>query len=370
MAVEVKLLPVDKIKPNPYQVREDVEEDIDVLVKSIKSVDLLQPISVRPKDGGYEIIAGERRWRAAKKAGLKEIPAIVKKVDDARLVLESLIENVHRKDLSPIAKAKGLYAVYQKAGFSYSPSELVSKISGVRSKLERKTNLSEEEKKLKETADLVSLDLRYQEEILQLLKLSSEEQKKAEKLEIAIDKLAPISRIEKPEIRKKLLEIAPKKTEEEIHKIAKLVREAPKPLVKAVLKEELEPEVAEKLIKVPESKIEEAIKEVKALRLKPEEAEEFAEAVKTEVKVSPKQVKEMLESYREFMEKLEKKFETPEFKKLAFEHRNLSAHWYMSGALEHVFCPVCGADWRNLVWKCHNLTIKDAIEKLKKKTKT
>jgi len=80
---EVILCEVDSLKPNPFQPRKSMDEKaIEELALSIKEKGILQPILVRPKDGGFEIIAGERRWRAAQRAGLKKVPVIVKEVSD------------------------------------------------------------------------------------------------------------------------------------------------------------------------------------------------------------------------------------------------------------------------------------------------
>ena len=114
----IELVDVDKIVPNPFHVRASIEEEsLRRMATTIEKIDLLQPISVRPKGKKYEIIQGERRWKAAKMAGLKQVPAIVKEVDDHRLLMESLIENVQWEDLQPIEKARGLAEVYRLAGF-------------------------------------------------------------------------------------------------------------------------------------------------------------------------------------------------------------------------------------------------------------
>lgn len=119
--LEVRMLKVDQIRPNPFQPRESFpKEEIQQLAHTIREVGLLQPITVRRKGETYQIISGERRWRASQFAGLKEIPAIVKDVSDSQLMVESLIENVQRADLEPIEKARGLREIYRlgvKPGF-------------------------------------------------------------------------------------------------------------------------------------------------------------------------------------------------------------------------------------------------------------
>jgi ParB family chromosome partitioning protein len=101
-------LPTSSVKPNPFQPRTRMDEGpLDELVASMQSSGLLQPVVVRPRDGGYELIAGERRWRAATRLGWSKIPAVVKDVDDQTLLTLALVENLQRDDLSPIDEAAG-----------------------------------------------------------------------------------------------------------------------------------------------------------------------------------------------------------------------------------------------------------------------
>ena len=103
-------LPVSTIRPNRYQPREHFgEEQLSALADSIREVGVLQPVLVRPADDGYELIAGERRWRAARRAGLQAIPALIKTTDDASALEHALVENVHRTDLNALEEA----AAYQ-----------------------------------------------------------------------------------------------------------------------------------------------------------------------------------------------------------------------------------------------------------------
>ena len=97
------------IRPGRYQPRTRMEPDaLQELANSIRAQGLLQPVVVRPVDGGYELIAGERRWRAAQMAGLKQLPAIVREVPDESAMVMALIENIQREDLNPIEEAAGV----------------------------------------------------------------------------------------------------------------------------------------------------------------------------------------------------------------------------------------------------------------------
>ena len=105
----VKYLKIIDIEPNVNQARKVFDDEaLEELSESIKNYGVIQPIIVSKKENHYEIIAGERRWRASKKAGLTEIPAIIRDDDKRRNQEISLIENIQREDLNPIEKAKGI----------------------------------------------------------------------------------------------------------------------------------------------------------------------------------------------------------------------------------------------------------------------
>ncbi len=98
---------VHRLHPNPKQPRTQFDNDhLGELAQSISENGVLQPILVRPHDGGYEIIAGERRWRAAQKAGLQKVPVLIKEVADAQLLELALVENLQREDLNPVEEAR------------------------------------------------------------------------------------------------------------------------------------------------------------------------------------------------------------------------------------------------------------------------
>ncbi len=119
-------LPIELIKPNPLQPRQSFDqESLEQLADSIKDKGILQPIIVREakgKDKAWQIIAGERRWRAAQIAGLNEIPAHIKNVKDEEVAIIALIENIQRENLSAIDEAKGYKKILEK--FSITQEEL------------------------------------------------------------------------------------------------------------------------------------------------------------------------------------------------------------------------------------------------------
>ena len=124
-------IPIEFMKPNPLQPRKVFnKEALNELSKSIKDRGVLQPIIVRPvkdKKNEWQIIAGERRWRAAQIAGLHEIPVLVKKIEDEDVAIIALIENIQREDLSPIEEAIGYKKLMDK--FSVTQEEIGTKMS-------------------------------------------------------------------------------------------------------------------------------------------------------------------------------------------------------------------------------------------------
>src|SRR5881396_2803219 len=117
---ELAHLPVETIHPNPRQPRKRFDgEATSSLADSIRAQGLVQPVVVRLRAaGGYELIAGERRWRAAREAKLKTVPAVVREADDRDTLLLGLVENVAREDLSPIEEARAFAVVLDEFGLS------------------------------------------------------------------------------------------------------------------------------------------------------------------------------------------------------------------------------------------------------------
>jgi len=112
-------LNINEIEPNVNQARKIFDEEaIEELANSIKEYGVIQPIIVAKKPKYYEIIAGERRWRASKKAGLSEIPVIIREDDDRRNKEISLIENIQREDLNPVEKARGIKQLMDEYGLT------------------------------------------------------------------------------------------------------------------------------------------------------------------------------------------------------------------------------------------------------------
>jgi ParB family chromosome partitioning protein len=117
---DLRELPVELIRPNPRQPRKRFEEDaLQALADSLTARGVVQPVLVRPLAGGtYELVAGERRWRAAQLAGLESVPAIVREHDDAASLEVALIENMAREDLNPVEEARAVAALVEELGLT------------------------------------------------------------------------------------------------------------------------------------------------------------------------------------------------------------------------------------------------------------
>lgn len=157
-----KLIPVEDVHPNPNQPRR-VLGDLSELTASIREKGVLEPIIVRPRGGDYEIIAGERRYRAACEAGLDEIPCVVRECTDAEVMEIALIENLQRKDLSPFEEADGLK--YLAESYSYTHEMMAERLGKSRSSITEVLSLTampEQVRELCRLADIQSKSLLLQ----------------------------------------------------------------------------------------------------------------------------------------------------------------------------------------------------------------
>lgn len=192
-SINVVNIPIDEITPNLYQPRKKFDDKaLNELTNSIKTYGVLQPIVVRKKvKTGYEIIAGERRWRACKRAGLKMIPAIIKDTGDSDTAVLALVENLQRENLSFIEEARGYQQLMQE--YNFTQEELAKKLGKSQSTVANKLRI------LKISPEL--LQIIYQEKLSErharaLLRLHDEKlQKKA--LEEIIQKHLSVRQTEK-----------------------------------------------------------------------------------------------------------------------------------------------------------------------------
>jgi ParB family transcriptional regulator, chromosome partitioning protein len=156
-AGELRELPVEVIKPNPNQPRTKIDpESLSALASSIEANGVVQPLLVRPlPDGSYELIAGERRWRAAQAAGLSKVPAVVRDQELAERLQVALIENMVREDLNPVDEARACSALVDELGLS--KEELARRVGRSRpavSNLIRLLDLPDEALELLESGQL------------------------------------------------------------------------------------------------------------------------------------------------------------------------------------------------------------------------
>jgi len=155
---ELRTLPVDVIQRGRYQPRIDMHPDtLEELASSIQAQGVVQPIVVRPvaEPGRYEIIAGERRWRAAQIAGLHDIPAVVRDVPDQAAMAMALIENIQREELNPMEEALALHRLIEEFGMTHqAAAEAVGRSRASVSNLLRLLTLNEDVKRMVENGDL------------------------------------------------------------------------------------------------------------------------------------------------------------------------------------------------------------------------
>ena len=212
-----QMLPIYKIEPNPGQPRQDFDpEELQALSESISVHRLIQPLTVRLTESGYyQIIAGERRWRASRMAGLSEVPAVIIEADDKKAMELALIENLQRQDLNPVEEALGYQTLIQEFGMSQDETaQQVGKSRPAVSNALRLLNLNpdildmlragqltagharailtiKDEKKQKEAAQkIAALDLSVRQAEKHCRNLGKEPKEKEEKAVLTVDYVA------------------------------------------------------------------------------------------------------------------------------------------------------------------------------------
>jgi len=341
MKVEFKIVDVDDLVPNPFQPREGFDkESIGELASSLKSVGEIQPIIVRKNKKGYQIIAGERRWRAAKFARLKNVPVLVKDTAEEDVLLESLIENLHRLDLTSVERENAIYELWKTRRWK-SYGELAKQLG-----------MSDEWVKI----NIDAASIRKKERI---------------PTTISTRTIADTATLEKEERRQIIAKVEREELPaEKVREVARVVKKVPPPIKRAVLKPKsrITPRVAERVMELPEKKQVEAIKQIETLRLDEEEAIPHVERFKVEMPLPPpEKIAEIKKRYEDLQREIKAKLESPEVKERGALARNWLGHVTVSGALDTIHCPICGENWKNLVWKCHNLNVKDALKISEKK---
>jgi ParB family chromosome partitioning protein len=209
-AVDNLKLAVDCLQPGKYQPRAEIEEaPLAELAASIKQQGLLQPLIVREvSNGRYEIIAGERRWRACQLAGLREVPVILRQVDDETAMAIALVENLQREDLNAMDQARAMYRLTSEFGLTHQQvADLLSKSRAAVSNYLRLLSLNAEVRRLLEHGDLdmgharalLILDEHMQTQVAELIVAKNLSVRETEKL-VARVKEGKIEKQQAPEI--------------------------------------------------------------------------------------------------------------------------------------------------------------------------
>ena len=167
-SVGVRIVPIDKITPNPEQPRLAFDQEtLDELAASIREHGVLQPILVRPiGPNTYQLIAGERRWRATKIAGLETIPALIEEIDDDTALEISIIENLQREDISPLDEAAMYDRMVREHG--YSIRKLADKLGKDKGYLENRLRLADAPEEIRELVSLRKDTLSHAYELLKV----------------------------------------------------------------------------------------------------------------------------------------------------------------------------------------------------------
>ena len=269
--MELKTIVIDEIQPNPFQPRERFEkESLKELADSIKDVNIIQPIVVRPHGFNYQIIAGERRWRAAQMAGLKKIPCIIKEIAEERVLFESLSENLHRKNLTDTERENAIHEIWQNRDDF-----------GIKTKTELARRLGIREAKVQD--DIEAWEFRHEEEVP--MGTSTDVIRRTRGLEPKARKRI-IKKVDVGEIKAS-----------EVDTVAKVIRRAPTNLKKEILKPKsrITPKMAETIITKLSSEEEQnmVINEIKRSRLTEDEAEDRIREIQRAKEMSTPLVKEM-----------------------------------------------------------------------------
>ena len=166
---QLRKLPLDQIRPGRYQPRTGMDPDrLEELADSIKAQGVVQPIVVRrlASEKGYELIAGERRWRAAQKAGLHDIPAVIRDVPDEVTLAMALIENIQRENLNPMEEAGALARLIDE--FELTHEQVAANVGRSRTSVTNLLRLRELEPKVRELVDARKIDMGHARALLAL----------------------------------------------------------------------------------------------------------------------------------------------------------------------------------------------------------
>ncbi len=187
-----RIVPIDEIDPNPNQPRQ-VMGDLSELMASIAEKGIIEPIVVRQRVGRFQIVAGERRYQAAVQVGLREIPIVIREVDDNEIIEIALIENLQRKDLTPFEEAEAMQSLAARCGYTHE--DMARRLGKSRTSITESlslNNMPDEVKNLCRLADISSKSL-----LLQIVR-----QGDAEKMVALVEKIARDDGVTREAVRK------------------------------------------------------------------------------------------------------------------------------------------------------------------------
>ncbi len=344
--MEIQELPVNKIIPSVFQPRETFDkEELQELADSMKEHGLINPISVRKNgDGTYQIIAGERRWRAANFAKMDNIYAIIREVTPAEQRLESLIENIHRKDLNMIEKGRGMMEIFKVHGVEMKPREISGKIKYINDLIREKGTINVPLSDINKILQKIHVNPRTV--MLWLDAISADEEvikdhlKTPEKERVPESAIARVASIEDKDLQKKTYakiktqDLSSRKASEFVTGIKKLAKDKPK-LTKIALESDLDIAFVEQMSEEDEPEVE----------IPQEEIEEMVQKIKAGEERSVEIVSKPIVQER-------------------------YAHWNNHGELmsltnidKKIFCPFCAKDGSHLRFICHpEKTLNEIVE--------
>jgi len=407
--MKIEFISTDSVIPNPKQPREAFDkEKIKELANSINEHDLLHPIIVKKKGKNYQILAGERRWRAYDFAKINKIPAIIKDVTELEGREISIIENWHRLKLEPLESEQyiaELYADGLKDGRYTTVADMSRKtglpkpslqrfISSHRDRIEQKINhvisygdidrtstLREEPETRRKVLDLRSKDKIKATDLpifSETIKKATEPVKQAllkEEPSITPELAEEIMQIEHEEEQQKIIESLETKklSGSNAKEFVTAIKRATKPIKEALLKPKsrITPEIAHEIMSLDTEEEQKAtIEEVETYRLTEEETKKIIERHKETIKmeqqkpeITSEELATIQAEYTKFENELAEKLSTPEAKQRGALFQSWLAHGSLRATLQHAFCPHCGEEHSGkLIWNCCGLTAEESCD--------
>ena len=194
-----RMIPIEQIDPNPNQPRQ-VMGDLSELIASVQENGIIEPIVVRQRGSRFQIVAGERRYQAAVRAGIEELPVVIRDVDDVGILEIALVENLQRKDLTPFEESEALQALCQKAGYTHE--RLAQKLGKSRTVITESLSLNQMPESIKQLCRLA--DISSKSLLLQIVR-----QGEPEKMAALVEQMSRGGGMTRQEVRETVKPKAP-----------------------------------------------------------------------------------------------------------------------------------------------------------------